>query len=202
MKWLVALVLASTPAFAQAPGQTAPIKTAPTVTHEQPPPPPLKETKRERVKKRIRAMRAYALTTELGLEAEDAGRVFPLLQKFDDEFDRLLATRTQLQRKLDDTGRMTPKQVDKLIDESLANQREFWNLEEKRIAELRKVLTPAQVARLLVVLPALERKITNQLRQAAKPAGGRKGDAGDDDDDVEPNERPAPKRGNPNPTRP
>jgi hypothetical protein len=209
MKWLVVMLgLASAPAFAQAPsqtapGQTAPIKTAPTVQPREKAPPPQKETKRDRVKKRIRAMRAYALTTELGLESEDAGRLFPLLQKFDDEFDRLLATRSNLQRKLDDTGGMNAKAIDKLIDQSLANQRDFWNLEEKRIAELRKILTPAQVARLLVVLPALERRITNQLRQAAKPAvGGRKNDASDDDDDVEPNERPKPPRGNPTPTRP
>jgi hypothetical protein len=210
MKWLVALLLASGPAFAQAPGQTAPIKTAPTVQTRDTPPPPPRETKRDRVKKRIRAMRAYALTTELGLEADDAGRLFPLLQKFDDEFDRLLVTRTQLQRKLDDTSGMNAKTIDKLIDQSLANQRDFWNLEEKRIAELRKILTPPQVARLLVVLPALERRITNQLRQAAKPGGGGGGGGGrrganvDDDDDVEPNEGPAPKppRGNPTPTRP
>ena len=207
MRWLVVIFslglgLASAPVFAQAPGQTAPIKTAPTVQPREKAPPPPRETKRDRVKKRIRAMRAYALTTELGLEADDAGRLFPLLQKFDDDFDRLLATRTQLQRKLDDTSGMNVKAIDKLIDESLANQRDFWNLEEKRIAELRKILTPTQVARLIVVLPALERRITNQLRKAAKPApGGRKGDAADDDDDIEPNERPAPKR-NPTPTRP
>ncbi|MEO8551190.1 MAG: hypothetical protein ABI678_14505 [Kofleriaceae bacterium] len=203
MKWLFVLVLASTPAFAQAPGQTPPIKTAPTVQSRDVDPPPARETKRDRVKKRIRAMRAYALTTELGLEADDAGRLFPVLQKFDDDFDRLLVTRTQLQRKLDDPSGMTAKAIDKLIDQSLANQRDFWNLEEKRIAELRKILTPPQVARLLVVLPALERRITNQLRKAAKPAGGRRGADGDADDDVEPNERPVkPPRGNPTPTRP
>ena len=39
-------------------------------------------------------------------------------------------------------------------------------LEDKRLAELRKILTPAQTARLLIVLPELERKIQNQLRRA------------------------------------
>ena len=45
-----------------------------------------------------------------------------------------------------------------------------------------EILTPAQTARLLVVLPALERKIQNQLLRAIR--GGRKAapddDAGED----------------------
>jgi hypothetical protein len=42
----------------------------------------------------------------------------------------------------------------------------MWDTEEQRLAQLRKILTPAQTARLIVVLPAMERKIQNQLRKA------------------------------------
>ncbi|CAN5478678.1 hypothetical protein BH11MYX1_BH11MYX1_18280 [soil metagenome] len=155
-----------------------------------------KEAKIERVKKRVRALRAYALTEELGLDTGGAGRLFPVLAKYDDEFDRLLAARGLLTKGLDGAGDFKdPKSIDKLIDQMLANQRAFWDLEEKRIAELRKILTPAQIARVLVVLPVLERKIQNQLRTAAQGKGAgpdpsaRRADA--DDDDVLPNERPA-----------
>jgi hypothetical protein len=211
MKWLLALVLASSPAFAQAPGQTPPRPgPGPAVGVPASGPPAQKETKQERVKKRVRMMRAMALTEELGLDSAGAGRLFPLLEKYDAEFDRLLVERGQLQHQLDAADGKPPKQIDKLIDDSLANQRKFWDLEDKRVAELRKILTPAQVARVLVVLPVLERKIQNQLRNAVHPgAGGRKlknqplGD--EDDDDIEPGERPAPKRqaprSNPTPTR-
>ena len=64
-----------------------------------------RETKRERVKKRIRALRAYTLTEELGLDEADAGKLFPLLAKYDDEFDRLLVERGQLQHQLDGAER-------------------------------------------------------------------------------------------------
>ncbi len=149
-----------------------------------------RETKLERVKKRVRAVRAYALTEELGLDTQGAGKLFPILARYDDEFDRLLGARGLLNKALDGASDLDAKAVDKLIDQQLANQRAYWDLEEKRIAELRKILTPAQTARLLVVLPALERKIQNQLRTAVQ--GARKAQRDLDDDDVEPNEKPAP----------
>ena len=201
-KAILIVLLASTAAFAQAPGQTPPRQPAGVA----PAPGPAKETKQERVKKRVRMMRAMALTEELGLDSAGAGRLFPLLEKYDADFDRLLVERSQLMHALDAADSKPPKQVDKLIDDSLANQRKFWDLEDRRIADLRKVLTPAQVARVLVVLPVLERKIQNQLRNAVRPGGGpgaRKGGGKNiqmtepDDDDIEPNERPAPKRGAP-----
>jgi hypothetical protein len=207
MKWLLAVLLASSTAFAQAPGQTPPrgpggVAPVPAGPQGQP---PQKETKQERVKKRVRMMRAMALTEELGLDSAGAGRLFPLLEKYDTEFDRLLVERGQLQHQLDAADGKPPKQIDKLIDDSLANQRKFWDLEDKRVAELRKVLTPAQVARVLVVLPVLERKIQNQLRNAVRPGRKLKNQQLDsDDDDLEPGERPAKRqapRGNPTPTR-
>ena len=210
MKWLLALLLASSAAFAQAPGQTPPRQGPLAVPAQAGPPgqPPQRETKQERVKKRVRMMRAMALTEELGLDSAGAGRLFPLLEKYDVEFDRLLVERGQLQHQLDASDGKPPKQIDKVIDDSLANQRKFWDLEDKRVAELRKILTPAQVARVLVVLPVLERKIQNQLRNAVRPGARKlKNQQLDsaDDDDVEPGERPGPKRqaprSNPTPTR-
>ncbi len=162
----------------------------------QPHPGKNKETKIERVKKRVRALRAYTLTEELGLDTDGAAKLFPVLSKYDDEFDRLLTARGGLNKALDAAGDLKDaKAIDKLIDQMIANQRAFWDLEEKRIAELRKILTPAQTARLLVVLPALERKLQNQLRnaaQGAKAANARRMEADADDDDVEPNEKPTP----------
>jgi len=81
--------------------------------------------------------------------------------------------------------------ADKLVDEAVANQRAFWDMEEKRLVELRKILSATQTARLLVVLPPLERKIENQLRKAVqgKPAaagpgpGARRAAPPDDEED-------------------
>lgn len=147
----------------------------------------------DEIKKKIRALRAYTLTEELALDEASAGKVFPVLAKFDDELDKVMAARAGLQRQLNHPP-ADPKALDRLIDEAVANQRALWDLETKKLGELRAVLTPQQTARLLVVLPALERRIQNRLRKALKGnQGGRggAGGAGDDDDD---DDLPAPRR--------
>lgn len=150
--------------------------------------------RRERLKQRIRAMRAYKLTEALELDEATAGRLFPLLARFDDATDRLLEKRLDVQSRLEraDTLR-DPRAVDRLIDEAIAMQRGIRDLEDRRLTELRKVLTPLQVARLLVVLPALERRIEVQLRRAIRRDPGRndrddRDDGRDEDDDVLPEE--------------
>jgi len=154
--------------------------------------------RRERIKRKIRTLRAYTLTEELQLDEVTAGKLFPALAKWDDEFDKLLLQRADIEKRLKAADAIKdPRALDKLVDEAVANQRAFWDAQDKRLAELRRILTPAQTARLLVVLPVLERKIENQLRRAIRgggpKAGGPKGDlgknpyrGGDEDDDAPP----------------
>lgn len=194
MRWVViSLVLAlAAPAFAQ--------PAAPAPGENQAP-----QDRREKIKKRIRALRAYTLTEELSLDEKTAGKLFPLLAKYDDEFDKLLVARADLEKQLQAASAQTDsKAVDKLIDDAAANQKALWDTETRRLADLRKILTPQQVARTLVVLPKMERQIQNQLRKAAMKQKARAGMAGkgqgadvedpfDDADDT-----PPPPRKNPN----
>jgi len=180
MRWLVfaAMLAIASPASAQPAAQPG-----------APAAPAAKEDRREKIKKRIRALRAYTLTEELSLDEQTAGKLFPMLAKYDDEFDKLLVARVDLERRLQDAGSQTDtKAVDKLIDEATANQKALWDTEVKRVAELRKILTPQQVARTLVVLPKMERQIQNQLRKAAmaKQKAQQQGSADEDDDLVDP----------------
>jgi hypothetical protein len=191
---VVVAVLVASPVFAQ-PAPKGP-----------PAPGAQQEIRREKIKKRIRALRAYTLTEELTLDEQTAAKLFPILAKFDDEFDKLLVARADVQRRLESSAAVTdPKQLDKLIDDAVANQRAMWETEEKRLAQLRKILTPAQTARVLVVLPAMERKIQNQLRRAMRKAERAKADSADDDDDdaldVHPF-APGPAKAPPRPARP
>ena len=144
--------------------------------------------RRETIKKKIRALRAYTLTEELKLDEATAGKLFPVLAKWDDVTDKLLVARADLARQLEGVGAIKdPRAIDKLIDDAVANQKAFWDLEDKRLVELRRILTPAQAARLVVVLPQFERRIQNQLRKAIQNqrtggrAGGRAGRTNDAD---------------------
>ncbi|MBX3154541.1 MAG: hypothetical protein KF773_00980 [Deltaproteobacteria bacterium] len=138
------------------------------------------EERREAIKNRIRGLRAQTLTDELKLDNTALGKVLPILSKWDDVTDKLMRDRADLQKRLAAADAVKdPRAVDKLVDDALANQKQFWDLEEKRLAELRRVLTPAQTAKLMVVLPTFERRIQRQLRRAARAP-----DADDEDDDA------------------
>jgi hypothetical protein len=159
----------------------------PTIADGQPNPQQQQINRRERIKKRIRALRAYTLTEELSLDPPTAEKLFPVLNKYDDVFDKLLVARAELGKRLAaaSNGR-DPQEANKAIEDAIANQRAFWDMEDKRLAELRKILSPQQIARLLVVLPPLERKIENQLRNAIAGKGpGANRPPPDDADDIE-----------------
>jgi Spy/CpxP family protein refolding chaperone len=200
--WLVCFLLALTVGVAAAQPAPGP---APRVGPQA--------DRREEVKKKIRAMRAYTLTEELALDEKTAAKLFPVLARWDDVTDKLLQQRVDIMQRVAAAGGASgadPKVLDKLIDEVVANQKGFWDLEEKRLAELRKILTPAQTAKLIVVLPAFERKIQNQLRRAMRRGAAaarrgmdravdrtmRPGGTLDDEDDFDEDdfEEPAPRR--------
>jgi Spy/CpxP family protein refolding chaperone len=151
---------------------------------------PRQATMRAQVKAKILALRAYRVTEELALDEATAARVFPLLSKYDQQVEQLIRERAELNRKL----RKPPPDaaaVDELIRRTLANRRAQVDLEAQRIGELRTVLTPAQTARLLVVLPEIERQLKAQIRRAGRQLrGGNGGDRGGNDDLVNPFERP------------
>jgi hypothetical protein len=185
--WLAAAALALGPGLAGSDAAAQPRRGAPATE------------RREGIKKRIRAMRAYTLTEELKLEPETAGQLFPLLARYDDETDRLLEKRVEIQRRLRRAEAIRdPRTVDRLIDDAIANQRGFRDLEDRQLADLRKILTPVQTAKILVVLPDFERRIQNQLRRAIaqRPTaagasrGAPAGVVAPDDDDPEPDEPP------------
>jgi hypothetical protein len=148
--------------------------------------------RRAAIKQRIRVLRAATLTEELKLDEKALSRVLPVLAKWDDVTEDLLKKRVDIQTRIEAANGKDPKATDKLIDEAVANQKAFWDLESQRLAELRKILTPGQTAKLLIVLPQFERRIQNQLRRALSNAQNRRGGRGadptfdDDDDDMTP----------------
>jgi hypothetical protein len=141
-----------------------------------------KAERREKVKKKLKAMRAYVLTEELGLDDTTAAKVFPILSDYDVELEKVAKTGVELRdkaRQAEADG--DDKALDKIIDELVANQRKRWDLDEERFEKLRKVLTTKQAAKLLIVLPEIDRQVMQAARRAArgekadKPAKGKAG---------------------------
>ena len=170
---LVAMLVlaAAAPARAQAPGQTPPVGAPRTVPPPPGPPRAGRPSRIERLKQRIREKRSLDLADALGLDEKTAARMFAVLAHYDEQFDRLLAARADMQRALNAADQIAdPRALQQLIDQAVANKRALWDAEEHRLVDLRAILTPQQTARLLVALPALERKLQNQLQKAvARP---------------------------------
>ncbi|MBP9088456.1 MAG: hypothetical protein KBG15_20205 [Kofleriaceae bacterium] len=133
--------------------------------------------KRERVKQKVRAMRAYVLTEALALDPSTAGKMFPVMEKFDNESDALTVARAGLRTKLEIST--DGKTLNKVIDDLLANQKAMFDMEAKRLVELRAILTPQQVAKLITVLPDFERRLQNRLGKGNGARGGNPFDDGD-----------------------
>lgn len=147
---------------------------------------------RERARQKIRALRAMILVQELGLDEATVARLGPVLAKHDDELARLGAERGDLRKALRaalDAG--DDRKLDGIVDKLVANQRARWDAEQARFTEVRRLLTPRQAARMVEVLPQIDRRILQGLRRAVRDAAAL--DDGDDaGDDVAP--PPPPRR--------
>jgi Spy/CpxP family protein refolding chaperone len=139
---------------------------------------------RGRARQKIRALRAMILVQELGLDEATAGRIGPVLARHDDELERLAEERKALRKALRAAlAANDDKKLDGLVDQLQANQKARWDREQTRFAEVRKLLTPRQAARLVEVLPQVDRRILQGLRRAVGGADldADDGDAGDAD---------------------
>jgi hypothetical protein len=137
------------------------------------------EKKRAKLKKKIRTMRAIVLAEELDLDEDTAAKLFPILNKYDDEFAKLAKESLDIRAKIDaanDSG--DDDDLDDLVDDLMDNQRARWDLDEDRFKAVRKVLTPKQAARILVVLPEIDRKILQGVKKAIAGKTGKKAKAG------------------------
>ena len=173
--WITTLALALATSFAFVPVATADDRPAPAA--------------RERARQKIRALRAMILVQELGLDEATAAKLGPILARHDDELARLQAERRTLRRTLRDAHAAgQDAKLDGLIDQSIANQRARWDREQARFAEVRRLLTPRQAARLLEVLPQVDRRILQGLRRAVA-ADAADGDDGELDDAPRPRQR-------------
>jgi len=131
--------------------------------------------RKDRLKKRIRTMRAIVLVEELDLDEATAAKLMPILNKYDDQFAKLAKENADLRKEADDlAAKGDDKAIDKVVDKLVANQRARWDLDEARFKEVRKVLTAKQAARILVVLPDIDRRILQGAQKAIRGGKGNK----------------------------
>jgi Spy/CpxP family protein refolding chaperone len=134
---------------------------------------------RKKIREKIHAARDAAVIQELDLDEKAAQKLFPVIDKYDAQIDPLQEENGKLRRELKqmiDSEKVDDAKVNTMVDTLLANREKMQQLELARIKDIRKVLTPAQVAHLVIVLPKIDREIGNRIRQAVR--GGRRGRRG------------------------
>jgi hypothetical protein len=118
----------------------------------------------------MRTIRAWVLVDELKLDDATSGRVFGILATFDARAVALAAERRaivdSLRAKLE-APRPDEAHIARTLDQLIANRSRRHALCDERIKELRKRLSPVQQAKLLLLLPRLERHLARLSRDGA-----------------------------------
>jgi len=153
-------------AVASAQGRRQPLPPGPP---GPPPPPPGAGAVRKQVNERIRMMRMWKLTEALSLDEATAQRFFPILNKFDEKVAPLHRQQGEIIMRLRaeiESGRPDPVRLSKGIDDLLGLRKQVAALEDERIREVRRVLSPTQQAKLVLLLPKIERELRRSVRRA------------------------------------
>ena len=162
--------VASAEAPRRAPGAAA----APTAGADKRTP----EQLRKEVMERMRALRAWRIVDELKLDEGTSARLFPILAKYDDQELTLMAERREISQEIR-TLLAAPQpddaKLNAAINRMLANRAKRIASRDERIKEVRKVLTPVQQAKLVLLLPRLEREFSHFIHDVAD---GRRPDDG------------------------
>jgi len=126
---------------------------------------------RTEVMDRMRSLRAWRIVEELKLDEGASARLFPILAKYDEQERVLAAERRDISQEIK-TLLAAPHpddaKLNAAINRMLANRQKRIASKDERIKEVRKVLTPVQQAKLVLLLPRLERDFSRFVQDVAE----------------------------------
>lgn len=118
---------------------------------------------------RMRSLRAWRVISELKLDEVASARVLPIFARYDERDLVLLAERRDITcelRALLAAPRPDDSHISRALDRLAATHSHRRALHDQRLGELRRVLPPVQQARLLLLLPGLQRDFAHWVQQA------------------------------------
>jgi Spy/CpxP family protein refolding chaperone len=132
------------------------------------------EQLRKEVLERMRALRAWRIVEGLKLDEATSARLFPILARYDEREMTIATERRDIMHELGpltDAPHPDDARITADINRLLAIRAKQRALEDDRIKDLRKVLTPAQQAKLVMLLPRLEREFARWVHEVAGHPG-------------------------------
>jgi hypothetical protein len=117
----------------------------------------------------MRALRMWRITEELKLDEATATKIFPLLSRYEDlerqaSKDRALAM--DLLKKSIEQGVTSPTILNPQLDRVVAMRARKSELDREKIEALRKILSPAGCAKLLLLISAIDDEFRERIKRA------------------------------------
>jgi len=125
---------------------------------------------RHEVLDRMRALRAFRIVDALKLDEATSGRLFAVLSRYDDREVQIASERHQIMHELrvdSDAPHPDDARLNNDLNRLIAVRAKQRAMEDERIKDVRKVLTPAQQAKLVLLLPRLERDFAHWIHEVA-----------------------------------
>jgi Spy/CpxP family protein refolding chaperone len=134
---------------------------------------PDRDQLREEIIDRYRAERMWKLTDALKLDEATAAKVFPLLSKYDDQERTVAHERADTYRELKDAldaPNPDSKRIEGLVQRLIALRGRRQAIGGEKLQALRKVLSPLQMGKLMLVTPRIEEGFRERIREALDQA--------------------------------
>jgi len=133
---------------------------------------------RQKIAQRIGLIRMNAIITALGLSPAQAPTFFAVVNQFEKKLKNVRRSNHQIMKQLGQmvrSGRYKANKINVLAAKLMKNQILIKQLELKRFYAVRKTITAQQMAKLLIALPRIERRIRGLIRRAQQRRGGGRG---------------------------
>lgn len=130
---------------------------------------------RQKIARRIQLVRMNAIITAVGLNPNQAPAFFAVVNQFEKKLNKIRQLNHKIMRQLGQmvrSGRYKAKKINLLAVQLMKNQIQIKQLELKRLLALRKIVTAHQMAKLLIAMPRIERRIRRLIRRAQLRHGG------------------------------
>jgi Spy/CpxP family protein refolding chaperone len=130
--------------------------------------------KRARMRERIELMKMWKLTEALDLDQETAAKLFPLLRDQEEKAKELREKRREVFRQMkDEVAKDNPdsQALRQMIEKFKQNERDVVEMRNERIDELSKLLSDAQMAKLIIFVPKFKRDVAKLICEARTRRG-------------------------------
>jgi hypothetical protein len=141
-----------------------------------------RKLRKEEMREKIEMVIMWKLTEELDLDQETANKLFPILNESNKQ-------QRELRQKRGDTMKQIKEELKRefpeaatlrtLIAEFKQNERDMVEARIKRLDDLSKILSEEQIAKLIALVPKIERSVRDAIHEGRRMYRERRRDRGD-----------------------